>query len=116
MPLSSAMVLRSAGLAPPPTLASEAVTIRPNPPNCAAAVTAPDPSLTNLHYLNMYWLRDPIEQTVAEWNELAERSFHWGRRDDVHIANRLLMDFFRPVKGYVNPRVLVSAEALPYRP
>src|SRR2546423_10582541 len=85
-------------------------------PDCAAAGTSPDPTLANMHYLNMYWLRDPVEQTVAEWNELAERSFHWGRRDDVHTANRLLMDFFRPVKGYVNPRVLVSAEALPYRP
>jgi hypothetical protein len=77
---------------------------------------APDPSLADFHYLNMYWLRDPVDESVAEWNELAERSFHWGRRDDVHIANRLLMDFFRPVKGYVNTRVLVSAEALPMRP
>src|SRR3954447_2449949 len=63
-------------------------------PDCASASTAAaDRGLTNLHYLNMYWLRDPVDQSVAEWNELAERSSHWGRRDDVHLANRLLMDF-----------------------
>ena len=56
-------------------------------PDCAAAAAAPDPSLAHLHYLNMYWLRGPVDESVAEWNELAERSFHWGRRDDVHIAS-----------------------------
>jgi hypothetical protein len=86
-------------------------------PDCTAAQsTQPDALLTDLHYLNMYWLRDPVDEAVAQWNELAERSFHWGRRDDIHIARRLLMEFFRPVKGYVSPRVLVSAEALPFRP
>ncbi|HEY2300852.1 MAG TPA: hypothetical protein VGH66_03115 [Acidimicrobiales bacterium] len=85
-------------------------------PDCAAAGSGSDPALKNLHYLNMYWFRDPVDDATAEWSALAERSFHWGRRDDVHLANRLLMDFFRPIKGYVNSRVLVSADALPFRP
>ncbi len=85
-------------------------------PDCAAAGTAPDDALARLHYLNMYWFKDPADEATAEWSTLAERSFHWGRRDDIHLANRLLMGFFRPIKGYVNSRVLVSADALPFRP
>src|SRR5215217_4797281 len=61
-------------------------------PDCATVTTAPDPALARLHYLNMYWFRDPVEASTAEWSELAERSFHWGRRDDIRLANRLLMD------------------------
>lgn len=85
-------------------------------PDCVEAGTAPDAVLAKLHYLNMYWFNDPVDQATAEWSTLAERSFHWGRRDDVHLANRLLMGFFRPIKGYVNDRVLVSADALAFRP
>src|SRR3954452_3808603 len=85
-------------------------------PDCARAGAEPDPTLPNLHSLNMYWFREPVDQSLAEWHELTERSFHWGRRDDVEIAKRLLLEFFRPIKGYVNPRVLVSADALPFRP
>jgi hypothetical protein len=85
-------------------------------PDCEAMGTAPDHTLARLHYLNMYWFREPVEESTAEWSSLAERSFHWGRRDDVHVAKRLLMGFFRPIKGYVNDRVLVSADALPFRP
>jgi hypothetical protein len=85
-------------------------------PDCARRGSAPDVALAKLHYLNMYWFKDPVDQATAEWSNLAERSFHWGRRDDVHLANRLLMGFFRPIKGYVNERVLVSADALAFRP
>lgn len=85
-------------------------------PDCASASEAPDAALARLHYMNMYWFREPVEESIAAWSELAERSFHWGRRDDVHLAERLLMAHFRPVKGYVVPRVAVSTDALPLRP
>jgi hypothetical protein len=85
-------------------------------PDCAAVAPEPSAELAALHYVNMYWFAEPVDVSTAAWSELAERSFHWGRRDDVRIARRLLMGFFRPVKGYVNPRVLVSADALPIRP
>jgi hypothetical protein len=90
-------------------------------PDCADAGTgngtgAPDPTLARLHYLNMYWFREPVAESSRAWSDLGERSFQWGRRGDVHIANRLLTQFFRPVKGYVVPRVSVSAEALAFRP
>src|SRR5437763_17068820 len=36
-------------------------------PDCMAGSTAPaDGGLTNLHYLNMYWFRDPIQQRSEE--------------------------------------------------
>jgi hypothetical protein len=85
-------------------------------PDCAEVGPTPAPELRDLHYVNMYWFSEPVEVSTAAWSELAERTFHWGRRDDVRLANRLLMDFFRPVKGYVNARVLVSPDVLPFRP
>jgi hypothetical protein len=85
-------------------------------PDCAAAAPAPDPALEGAHYLNSYWFRPPVEQAVKEWSELGERSFQWGRRADLRIAKRPLMGMFLPVKGYTNPRVLVSPDVLPLRP
>jgi hypothetical protein len=85
-------------------------------PDCAAAGATPDPLLGGVHYLNMYWFRAPADESIRAWSELAERSFQWGRRPDVRWTRRPLMGFFRPIKGYVNPRVLVSADALPFRP
>lgn len=85
-------------------------------PDCAALATVPDATFANLHYVNMYWFREPVADTTAEWSALAERSFHWGGRDDIHIAKRLSMAFFRPIRGYVNPRVRVDADVLPFRP
>ncbi|MDG4834419.1 hypothetical protein O7627_34690 [Solwaraspora sp. WMMD1047] len=85
-------------------------------PDCAAAGPAPAPALRDLHYLNMYWFADPVEESLRDWQALAERSYQWGRRIDTRIARRLLMGTFTPVKGYVSPRVRVSADALPFRP
>jgi hypothetical protein len=86
-------------------------------PDCVTPVPeGVEPDLGELHYLNMYWLRDPVAESVSVFNELAERSFHWGRRPDVDIARRLFLGWFRPIQGYVHPRVLVSADVLPIRP
>jgi hypothetical protein len=85
-------------------------------PDCAAAGERAGDELAQLHYCNMYWLRDPVDHSVAIFNELAERSFHWGRRPDVDIARRLLMGFFHPIMGYVAPRVLISEDVVPVRP
>jgi hypothetical protein len=74
------------------------------------------PELATLHYVNMYWFARPAERSVAAWEELAERSFQWGRRDDVHLAERLLMEHVRPVHGAVAPRVRLSPAALAFRP
>jgi hypothetical protein len=84
-------------------------------PVCAALAPTPEP-LSAAQYLNMYWFRAPWQQSIEEWNELARRSTHWGRRYDLDIADRLFIGFFTPVKGYASRRVLVSEDALPFRP
>ncbi|WP_433045909.1 hypothetical protein [Dactylosporangium sp. CS-033363] len=84
------------------------------PPDCAGP-PAGSP-LDALQYLNMYWFRDPAEESFRAWQELAERSYQWGRRPDTVLARRLMMGSFTPVKGYAGPRVLVSPAALPFRP
>ena len=85
-------------------------------PECAAAGVLADPRLGGTHYVNMYWFREPVADSVREWQALAENSFQWGRRPDVAWSRRPLMGFFTPVRGSVSSRALVSAAALPYRP
>ncbi|WP_285486628.1 hypothetical protein [Amycolatopsis taiwanensis] len=84
--------------------------------DCAELITAPAPEYSGLDFVAMYWFRDPAEQSVTEWSALGERSFQWGRRPEMSYVERPFLGFFSPVKGYVAPRVLVSAEALPFRP
>ena len=84
-------------------------------PACAASSTGTDAQLMRMQYTTMYWFADPVERSVAEWAELGELAFQWGRRPDTDWAERHV-GFFRPLKGYVNPRVLVSPDALPFRP
>jgi hypothetical protein len=84
-------------------------------PACAAATTA-DPVLAGIQYMTLYFLRPPARESIAEWHELSDRSFQWGRRPDIGWVERPLMGFFSLVKTYVSPRVPVSAEALPFRP
>lgn len=84
-------------------------------PRCAAATVAIT-ELSACHYVNLYWFRPPYDEAISEWQALAERSFQWGRRADVAIANRLMMGFFSTVAGYASPRVLVSPDALVFRP
>jgi hypothetical protein len=85
-------------------------------PDCAAVSPPVSDELGDVHYVNMYWFRDPADESFREWQALAERSFQWGRRPDTAIARRALMGSFSPVKGYVSRRVAVSADALPFRP
>lgn len=84
-------------------------------PDCPALHATGSP-LDGLHYLNMYWFREPVDAAVRAWSELADRSLQWGRRPDLAWANRLLMGFLHAVKGYAAERVLVSPDVLPYRP
>jgi len=85
-------------------------------PDCVAAGTAPDPAHADHDYAVMYWFREPADASIAAWRELNESSVHWGRRPELAWARRRPVGFFVPVKGYVHPRVLVSPEALPFRP
>ena len=85
-------------------------------PGCAATSLVTDSRLERTHYVNMYWFREPWRSSFAEWQELAERSYQWGRRPEIGYAGRPFMGLFRTVRGQAAPRVLVSPDALPFRP
>lgn len=84
-------------------------------PQCAQASRVSLPPLAQTQYVAMYWFADPVEESVKEWRELGERAFQWGRKPDTDWSRREV-GYFVPLKGYVNPRVRVSADALPFRP
>jgi hypothetical protein len=85
-------------------------------PACAATSRIGDDRLTNTHYANMYWFREPWQQSFTDWQGLAERSYQWGRRPEIAYTERPLMGLFRTVRGWTAPRVGISPDALPFRP
>jgi hypothetical protein len=85
-------------------------------PDCAKVSHGDDDSLTSCHYVTMYWFRAPVETAWAEWLDLGARSYQWGRRPELPYVKRPFGKPFVPVRGYVHPRVLVSADVLPLRP
>jgi hypothetical protein len=84
-------------------------------PECAAASQPCDTELDATQYVTMYWFRSPVADSVKEWVMLGGRALQWGRRPELSWVERLMTQQFVPVKGYVNSRVLVSAEVLPLR-
>lgn len=76
----------------------------------------PDSPLDATDYVAMYWFRSPVQESVEAWDRLGEASFQWGRGPIIPGVRRPLLAFFRPVKGYAAPRVLVDPDVLPYRP
>jgi len=89
-------------------------------PSCAQTghdlAGPPDERFADVDYMAMYWFRSPVEESLAEWDKLGEDSFQWGRGPMLPSVRRPLLAFFNPVRGYVSPRVAVSADALPFRP
>lgn len=85
-------------------------------PDCAAALPTPDTDYSGVQYMTMYWLREPVEASRLEWFDFGTTAAHLGRRPDLGWARRPLVASFLPLKGYVTPRVLISAEALVFRP
>ncbi|HEY2563299.1 MAG TPA: hypothetical protein VGI44_06275 [Acidimicrobiales bacterium] len=85
-------------------------------PDCANRIPTPDTEFSGVQYMTMYWLREPVEATRLEWMDFGTQATHLGRRPDLAWATRPLVGAFIPLKGYVNRRVLISEEALPFRP
>ena len=85
------------------------------PPACRDASTGSSERLGAIHYVAMYWFADPLPPAIEEWRELGERAFQWGRKPDTDWTRRKV-GYFVPLKGYVNPRVRVSEDVLPFRP
>lgn len=84
--------------------------------DCAGVGGPVDGGLAAVDYVAMYWFRPPYDESIAAWTKLGEDSFQWGRGPLMSFVRRPLTAFFTPVKGYVAPRVPVSADALPFRP
>ena len=84
-------------------------------PSCVRASRASLPPLAETQYVAMYWFADPVDDSVAEWRQLGERAFQWGRKPDTDWSRREV-GYFVPLQGYVNPRVRVSSDVLPFRP
>jgi hypothetical protein len=85
-------------------------------PDCAQALPTAPTDFASVHYMTMYWLREPVETSHLEWMDFGTTATHLGRRPDLGWATRPLVAPFVPLKGYVNRRVLISEEALPFRP
>jgi hypothetical protein len=85
-------------------------------PRCAASRRAADPVLAPVQYVTAYWFAEPSQRSIAEWQDLAEISFQWGRRPDRPWTLRPLQGFFSCVQTYVNPALRLSPDALAYRP
>jgi hypothetical protein len=64
----------------------------------------------------MYWFRDPIDQALREWRALSDRCTELGRMPGADVNQALLSGMFTPLKGYVNPSVRISPDAIPFRP
>ena len=73
-----------------------------------------EPPLDPIHYMTLYLMTEPVERTLREFMQLG-RDLHAVGRFHLHRQAHLSGPF--PFLGAaVAPRVLISAEAVPYRP
>jgi hypothetical protein len=84
-------------------------------PACRAARLADDASLSGAQYVILYLVTEPVEQTLDEFYGLAVRLRELGRLHPEPRTHHLASPF-RVVEAFAAPRVLVSAEAVPFRP
>jgi hypothetical protein len=83
-------------------------------PACRAARAACSDELDPVHYLALYLLTEPVRETIREFEALGNRLGEQGR---FHRQRRsLLFGAWHLLESWAAPRVLISAEAVPYRP
>jgi hypothetical protein len=83
-------------------------------PACRAARLVSEGPLDSIHYMTLYLMTDPVERTLREFMQLG-RHLHKAKRFHLHRHAQLSGPFPFGAAA-VAPRVLVSAEAVPYRP
>lgn len=83
-------------------------------PACRAARAASAPPLDPIHYVTLYLMTEPVDRTLEEFYALGRELHRLGRFHQHRKAR--LSGPFRLVDAAVAPRVLISAEAVPYRP
>jgi hypothetical protein len=83
-------------------------------PACLAARLVSEPPLDQVHYMTLYLMTEPVDRTLREFMQLG-RDLREAGRFHLHRKARLSGPF--PFLGAaVASRVLISAEAVPYRP
>jgi len=83
-------------------------------PDCRRARAVAADALAPIHYMTLYLMGEPLDATLQEFRHLGRR-LHTEGRFHQHRRSRLSGPF--AVTGMVAARrVLVSAEAVPYRP
>ena len=85
-------------------------------PQCAAQQNGGDPTLARIHYADMTWFRAPTEIGLRGVNDTRDRALQLGEPVSSAWIEQSLHGLFVPLKGYAHPRVLVAADALPFRP
>ncbi len=83
-------------------------------PQCTAGRAASEPRLARVHYMTLYLMTEPLQQTLVDFRALAVRLRAEDRFHPVRIAH--LSGAFDLQESAVAGRVLISAEAVPYRP
>jgi hypothetical protein len=83
-------------------------------PECRRARAVDGPTLQAVHYLTLYLMDEPIEETLSAFAELGKRLREEGRFHEHRRA--LLSGPFVVVGQYASARALVSAQVLPHRP
>jgi hypothetical protein len=83
---------------------------------CVDASTGDDPRFAATHYLVHYLFREPLDQSLQEWNELAVLSHQLGRFTANRYVTRPFRGFFVPVKTYRAAGVKLSDDAIPLAP
>jgi len=83
-------------------------------PACRAARAVDEEPYRPIHYMTLYLMADPIDRTLRDFMEVGQQLRALGR---FHQKRRAAMSGpHQWLDGHVAPRVLVGAEAVPYRP
>jgi hypothetical protein len=83
-------------------------------PACQEARLAADPSLAPVHYMALYLMTEPVAETIRDFEDLGSRLAEQGRFHQQRRSH--LFGGWHVTEAYAAPRVLISAEAVPFRP
>jgi hypothetical protein len=85
-------------------------------PRCAELhATSGSAEVDRAHYMTLYLMTDPVEQTLADFQHLGAQLSSIGNRFHRHRYSHLNGAFLLS-RAHASPRVLVAPEAVPYRP
>jgi hypothetical protein len=83
-------------------------------PACLAARAAASDDLAPIKYVVNYLMTDPVDQTIETFLQLGRRLAEMGRYPEKVTSH--LLGAFHLLEAHAAPRVLVSAEVVPFRP